>query len=295
MSEDNGYKEAILNGAKAAREIGKSRERTFAIGEGLVAMRCQCLIAMGKDPRINDRTILKSGKYRELMGKALKTYPAYTLATVFRNDSTRLAYMYCAEYRTQIETAFAAEEVKNPNTTLRIVNPERIKSKFKALTDPPKKKAATKAAAKEAAEQDRDAELIEARKQRDEVQRDYNQLFERVIDFDQTPAEQLVDILLDTKAANRKNRLRFIDLVVEYATGERATKKVRTRKEKAPPSDEGGFSPEALEALAAERPKRKRKGKTTPSEGYNIDGELVPNLKDEGSPEHFDRYIAGDR
>ena len=115
--------DVIKNGAKAAREIGKSRERTYAIGEGLLAMRSKCLIAMGKDIRVNDRTILKSAKYRELMSRALKTYPDYTLSTVFKNDSTRLAYMFVAEYRDQVENAFAAEEIKNPGATLRIINP----------------------------------------------------------------------------------------------------------------------------------------------------------------------------
>lgn len=238
MSEDNNYKEAILRGAKAAREIGKSRPRTFEIGEGLMALRAQCLIAMGKDPRINDRTILKSGKYRELMGKALKTYPDYTLATVFKNDSTRLAYMFCAEYRPQIEALFAEEEIKNPGSTLRITNPERIKSKFKTLTDPPKKRAASKAAAKEAADQERDAEFSKLQDERDQACKDYDELFERLIDFDTTPAEKLVDMLLDAKATNRKNRLRFIDLIVQYATGGKVS-----------------------EALSPTKPKRQRKAK----------------------------------
>lgn len=215
-------KSVILAGAKAAREIGKSRDRTFAIGDGLLAMRSECLIAMGKDPRINDRTILKSGKYRELMGKALKTYPDYTLNTVFKNDSTRLAYMWCAENRPMILTAFEAEELKNPGTTTRICNPERIKSKFKALTDPPKKKAAIKAAAKEAEAQDNDERMKELKTQRDDAHRAYQELFDKFIDFDTTPAERLADLLFDTKTTNgnRKNRMRFIELVVKYATGE---------------------------------------------------------------------------
>lgn len=169
-------KAIILVGAKAAREIGKSRERTFAIGDGLLALRTQCLMAMGKEG-VNDRTILKSGKYRDLMGKALKTYPDYTLSTVFKNDSTRLAYAWCAENRTQIETVFAQEEVKNPGATLRICNPERIKSKFKSLTDPPRKKKATKEAAALEAAKEQD-ELF--RKLKDDAinsRRQYDELF----------------------------------------------------------------------------------------------------------------------
>lgn len=238
-------KAAILKGAKAAREIGKSRERTFDIGEGLLALRSQCLIAMGKDPRVNDRTILKSGKYRELMGKALKTYPDYTLATVFKNDSTRLAYLFVAEYRPQIEAIFAEEEVKNPGSTLRITNPERIKSKFKSLTNPPKKAKAAKATAAEAEAADRDEQFRKLRDDAITSRRQYDELFAKYVDFDNTPADKLVELLLDTAAHNRKNRLAFIDMVVKYATGDKPTvskeavaKQVRKeRKAKKPKSE----------------------------------------------------------
>jgi hypothetical protein len=226
--------DAIKLGAKAAREIGKSRDRTFAIGEGLVAMRTKVLIDLGKDPRINDRSILKSGKYRELMGKALKTYPDYTLDTVFKNDSTRLAYMFVAEYKDQILNAFAAEELRNPGATLRLVNPERIKSKFKSLTDPPKKAAASKAAAKEAEEQDRDELFGKLKEDAINSRRQYDELFARYIDFDTTPAERLAELLFDTsaKSGGRKNRLAFIDMVVKYATGDKP-KPAKAKRNKA--------------------------------------------------------------
>ena len=214
--------DAIKNGAKAAREIGKSRERTYAIGEGLLAMRSKCLIAMGKDTRINDRTILKSAKYRELMSKALKTYPDYTLSTVFKNDSTRLAYMFVAEYRSQVENAFAAEEIKNPGATLRIINPERMKAKFKSLTEPLKAKKAKAAQAAEAEAQEQDELFKKLREDAISSRRQYDDLFAKYIDFDDTPAEKLIELLLDTAAHNRKNRLRFIDLVVKYATADHA-------------------------------------------------------------------------
>lgn len=223
----------ILAGAKAAREIGKSRERTFAIGDGLLALRAQCLTAMGKDPRINDRTILKSGKYRELMGKALKTYPDYTLDTVFKNDSTRLAYMWCAENKPQIENVFAQEEIKNPGSTLRICNPERMKSKFKSLTDPPKKKKAEKEKQAEIDAQEKDEQFKKLRDDAINSRRQYDELFAKYVDFDNTPPEKLADMLFDTAAdaKHRKNRLAFIDLVVKYA-GEPKSKK--ERKPKAP-------------------------------------------------------------
>lgn len=176
----------ILNGAKAAREVGKTRERTFAIGEGLLAMRSEVLIAMGKDPRLNDRTVLKSAKYRTTMSRALKTYPDYTLSTVFKNDSTRLAYLFCAEYRPQIEAAFADAELREPGSTVRIVNPERIKAKFKALTEPPKEKRQSQAAAQAEAEaQERDAlnkrlvdEAIDWKRKYDELKIEYDRLWE---------------------------------------------------------------------------------------------------------------------
>jgi hypothetical protein len=213
--------DAIKLGAKAAREIGKSRERTFQIGEGLMALRSKALIDMGKDPRINDRSILKSGKYRELMGKYLKTYPDYTLETVFKNDSTRLAYMFVAEYKDQILNVFAAEELRNPGATLRLTNPERIKSKFKSLTDAPKKAKAIKEAAAEAEAQDADERMSELRTQRDDAHRAYHEMFDRHVNFDTTPAAKLAELLFDTasSAEGRKNRLAFIDMVVKYATG----------------------------------------------------------------------------
>jgi hypothetical protein len=40
--------------------VGRLTLGTFEIGEGLLAMRSTVLIQMGKDPRTNDRTILKS-------------------------------------------------------------------------------------------------------------------------------------------------------------------------------------------------------------------------------------------
>lgn len=296
MTEEADLKEAILRGAKAAREIGKSRERTFEIGEGLMALRSQCLIAMGKDPRINDRSILKSGEYRERMGAALKTYPAYTLATVFKNDSTRLAYMYCAEYRPEIETVFAKAEIANPGSTLRLTNPERIKAKFKALIAPPRKAKAAKAAKAEAEAQDRD-ELTRAIA---DAQREYDELFARHIDFDTTPADKLAELLFDTTANSegRKNRLAFIDLVVKYAghpgivdsAANVAPKAKRERKAKADfdpnaPSSElaeaiGGFAPGVLEEIQGEaKPKRKRKNKKNPDFG-NEQNEPAPIYND---------------
>lgn len=299
MTEEADLKETILRGAKAAREIGKSRERTFEIGEGLMALRSQCLIAMGRDPRINDRTILKSGEYRERMGAALKTYPAYTLATVFKNDSTRLAYMYCAEYRPEIETAFAEAEIANPGSTLRLTNPERIKAKFKALIDPPKKAKAAKAAKAEAEAEDRD----ELQRTIANAQREYDELFARHIDFDTTPAERLAELLFDTTANSqgRKNRLAFIDLVVKYAshpgivdsTANVPPKAKRQRKAKAtetdaighhpePGDDEpvGGFAPGVLEQIQGEtKPKRKRKNKKNPDFG-NEQNEPAPIYSD---------------
>lgn len=184
-AEAKALHDAILKGAKAAREVGKSKARTFEIGEGLLAMRSQCLIQMGKDPRINDRSILKTPAYRDLMGRALKTYPDYTLNTVFKNDSTRLAYLFCAEYRDQIEAAFAAAEVANPGSTIRICNPERIKGKFKALINPPVRK--TKAQNQAEAEQEAQARDDELKAYREEwrlkyeaLKLEYDALFELV-------------------------------------------------------------------------------------------------------------------
>lgn len=169
-------KAAIQRGAKAAREVGKSRTRTFEIGEGLLAMRSTVLKALGKDPRLNDRAILKSTKYRDLMSKALKTYPDYTLDTVFKNDSTRLAYLFCAEYRPQIEAVFADAEIANPGSTIRIVNPERIKAKFKALTDPPRVKENKKAEQAEAEAQERDENEKQLRVEAEDWKRKYEEL-----------------------------------------------------------------------------------------------------------------------
>lgn len=307
MTEEADLKEAILRGAKAAREIGKSRERTFEIGEGLMALRSQCLIAMGRDPRINDRTILKSGEYRERMGAALKTYPAYTLATVFKNDSTRLAYMYCAEYRLEIETAFAEAEIANPGSTLRLTNPERIKAKFKALIDPPRKAKAAKAATAEAEAQEADMVIKKLREDVDHLSGAYDDLFARHVDFDTTPADKLAELLFDTTANSqgRKNRLAFIDLVVKYAGHPGIVdstanvppkpKAKRQRKAKAPdsrlatyegppaeeadaighhpePGDDepvGGFAPGVLEQIQGEGGKAKRKRK---AKGFIVGG-----------------------
>ena len=265
--------DVIKNGAKAAREIGKSRERTYAIGEGLLAMRSKCLIAMGKDIRVNDRTILKSAKYRELMSRALKTYPDYTLSTVFKNDSTRLAYMFVAEYRDQVENAFAAEEIKNPGATLRIINPERMKSKFKSLTDPPKVRKAKAAQAAEAQAQERDELFRKLKEDAISSRRQYDDLFAKYVDFDDTPAERLVELLLDTAAHNRTNRMRFIKLVVEYAMP--------------------GSTPEAREQAYKEdqqdlerKPRKARKAKAPKSnrEADRIDGYDRDDLGE--SPDH---------
>lgn len=291
--EKSNLKETILRGAKAAREIGKSRPRTFEIGDGLLALRAQCLIDMGRSPLVNDRSVLKSGKYRELMGRALKTYPDYTLSTVFKNDSTRLAYMFVAEHRADIERVFAEAEVSNPGSTLRIVNPERIKSKYKSLTEPPKRKKEKAAAiAAEAIAQENDELFRKLKEDAINTRRQYDDLFARFIDFDETPADRLAELLLDVKAKNQGNRLRFIDLIVKYATGaeiptggepehspefvEAVFKQVR--KERAAESSTSSPETEGKPSGLGKSPRRRRAAKPH--------DDAAPRESDEAAPVH---------